>query len=208
MVGRLRIKRNACGEGDRIRKRRTRELSADGAIRGGPSGQVLKGGIKSLGRQRWHAHSLRPTGDAGELPDRISGIRGRNAGGAVATTKEAVIIEGAPGTEPYEMTIRILFYDKQVFTLDSLSTEIKAGLAKLPGAEVSTAPVRTTEEGRSARVQAADYTSRDSTGRERPFKQLTAIVEYRDHLEWQDATVGILKRARRCQRMTKSLVIL
>ena len=80
------------------------------------------------------------------------------------------------------MTIRILFYDKQVFTRDSLATEIKAGLAKLPGAEVSTAPVRATEGGLPARVQAADYTSKDSTGREVPFRQLIAIIEYPDHL--------------------------
>ena len=74
------------------------------------------------------------------------------------------------------------FYDKTAFTLDSLATEIKAGLAKLPGAEVSTAPVRTTQGGRPTRAQAADYTSEDSTGREVPFKQLIAIVEYPDHL--------------------------
>lgn len=96
--------------------------------------------------------------------------------------KNVVIIEGAPRTEPYEMTIRILFYDKTAFTLDSLATEIKAGLAKLPGASVSTAPVRTTQEGRPTRVQATDYTSKDSTGREVPFKQLIAIVEYPAHL--------------------------
>lgn len=110
---------------------------------------------------------------AGEMPEGWVARRDDNG---------VVIIEGAPRTEPYEMTIRIVFYDKQVFTLDGLSTEIKAGLAKLPGAEVSTTPVQTTAGGKPTRVQVADYTSKDSTGREGPFRQLIAIVEYPDHL--------------------------
>ncbi|HEX6323085.1 MAG TPA: M48 family metalloprotease [Vicinamibacterales bacterium] len=89
-----------------------------------------------------------------------------------------VIIEGAPGTEPYEMTIRLVFSEKRGNSLDSLAAELRTVLAKLPGANVLLTELKQTSEGRPARAVLADYNGKDSSGRETPFRQVIAVVEY------------------------------
>ena len=98
------------------------------------------------------------------------------------TDEGVVIIEGAPRTEPYEMTIRLSFFDKKANTLETLSGQIKAALAALPEASVSTAAIQSTTEGRPARAHMAAYSGKDAAGRQGPFKQMVAVIEYADHL--------------------------
>lgn len=93
----------------------------------------------------------------------------------------AVVIEGAPGTEAYEMTIRVAFYEKAQHTLDDLTGEIRAALADLPQASVTLTGLRATTEGRPARAVVADYAGKDSSGTAGPFRQVIAIVQYAKH---------------------------
>lgn len=92
-----------------------------------------------------------------------------------------VIVEGAKGTEPYEMTIRLMFYEKPGKSLDAMKAQLEANLARLPEATVTTTPLTTTTEGRAARAAFADFTSKNVAGQVTPFRQLVAIVEYPEH---------------------------
>lgn len=95
---------------------------------------------------------------------------------------EVVVIEGAPGTEPYEMTIRVSFYAKKQHTLAGMAASVRASLAGLPQATVTATTLTQTSEGRPARALLADYDGRDSANRPCPFRQLVAIVEHDAHL--------------------------
>lgn len=107
----------------------------------------------------------------GEMP---TGWVARRDGGVV-------IIEGAKGTEAYEMTIRLVFYERAGRTIDAMATELRDALQKLPGANVAVAPDRKTQEGRTLRAVMATYTGKNSTGASVPFQQVVAIVEYPEH---------------------------
>ncbi len=104
------------------------------------------------------------------------------AGWVARRTGEVVTIEGAPGTEPYEMTIRLSFYDKRQHTIDGLASSVRAALAALPDAEVAIPPLKQTEEGRPARAVVVDYAGKDSSGRATAFRQVAAIVDHEGHL--------------------------
>jgi len=89
-----------------------------------------------------------------------------------------VIIEGRQGTEPYEMTIRLSFFDKTTNSLDGLLGQVNAAMAALPEAEVTRLELDATAEGRPARAIVVNYAGRDSNNRTMPFRQIVAIVEY------------------------------
>ncbi|MGE3492280.1 MAG: hypothetical protein AB7N29_19920 [Vicinamibacterales bacterium] len=93
---------------------------------------------------------------------------------------DVVTIEGAPGTEPYEMTIRVSFHDKRQ-ALDGMAASIRAALADLPNAQVMVTGLTQTEEGRPARAVVVDYNGKDSSNRAVPFRQVVAIVEHERH---------------------------
>jgi hypothetical protein len=104
------------------------------------------------------------------------------AGWVSRTTNDGVfIIEGAKGTEAYEMTIRIVFSDKAGNSLDALAASVRDALQKLPGAQVSQTNDRMTSDQRPVRAFVSNYTAKDSTGAEGPFRQLVAIVEHPRH---------------------------
>lgn len=107
---------------------------------------------------------------AGEMP---AGWRARREDNGV------VIIEGEPGTEPYEMTIRLMFSEKSGKSVDALAEALRDELAKLPAANARLTDLRKTSEGRPARAVLADYNGKDSTGGPAPFRQVIAVVEYR-----------------------------
>jgi hypothetical protein len=109
---------------------------------------------------------------AGEMPE-----------GWVAKNNEqgVTIIEGQPGTEPYEMTIRLAFYNKAGNSLTGLLAEIQQALAKLPESTLTDTEWRETSEGRPARAIVADYTGRNVSNTDVPFRQVMAIVEYQQH---------------------------
>lgn len=92
-----------------------------------------------------------------------------------------VIIEGAPQTEPYEMTIRLVFSAKGQASIDAVADELAQALAKLPGADVSRSKMEKTEEGRRVRVVFAEYQGKTSTGQASPFSQIISVVEYTNH---------------------------
>lgn len=93
---------------------------------------------------------------------------------------DVVTIEGEPGTEPYEMTIRVSFHDKRQ-SLDAMASSIRAALADLPNAQVMLTGLSHTEEGRPARAVVVDYNGKDSSNRAAPFRQVVAIVEHEGH---------------------------
>lgn len=109
---------------------------------------------------------------AGEMPDGWVSRRDDNG---------ITIIEGRQGTEPYEMTIRLAFYDKAPNSLDGLLLEVQQALGRLPDAAVTELDLTRTAEGRPARAALGDYTSKNVAGTAVPFRQLAAIVEYPDH---------------------------
>lgn len=93
----------------------------------------------------------------------------------------ATIIEGKKGTEPYEMTIQLLFYDKPGNSLDGLLTDAQRGLSRLRDAALTGTDLTKTSEGRPARAIVADYTGQNVANSAVPFRRLMAIVEYQDH---------------------------
>lgn len=106
----------------------------------------------------------------GEMP---AGWRARREENGV------VIIEGEPGTEPYEMTIRLMFSEKSGKSVDALAEALRDELARLPAANARITELKQTSEGRPARAVLADYNGKDSTGGPAPFRQVIAVVEYR-----------------------------
>lgn len=109
---------------------------------------------------------------AGEMPE----------GWVARRTGEVLTIEGKPGTEPYEMTIRLSFYDKREHTLEGLASSVRAALADLPAADLTEPGLRQTEEGRPARAVVVDYQGQDSSKRTTAFRQVAAVVEHDGHL--------------------------
>lgn len=109
---------------------------------------------------------------AGEMPQ-----------GWVAKKNErgVTIIEGQPGTEPYEMTIRLAFYDKAGNSLEGILEEIQEALAKLPQSTLTGTELTKTSEGRPARAIVADYIGQNVSNTAVPFRQVVAIVEYQGH---------------------------
>ncbi|MFA5907243.1 MAG: hypothetical protein WC815_00545 [Vicinamibacterales bacterium] len=109
---------------------------------------------------------------AGEMPE----------GWVTRRSDNVTVIEGAKGTEAYEMTIRLSFFDKAQNTLEGMASSVRATLLELPGSTVHPADLKATSEGRPARALVADYTGKDSSNRSGPFRQVLAIVQYDDHL--------------------------
>lgn len=109
---------------------------------------------------------------AGEMPE-----------GWVAKKNEqgVTIIEGRPGTEPYEMTIRVAFYDKSGHSLDGILQELQQAMAKLPESTLTETELTKTSEGRPARAVVADYTGQNVSNTAVAFRQVMAIVEYQGH---------------------------
>ena len=97
------------------------------------------------------------------------------------TNDGVFILEGPRGTESYEVTIRLAFYPKTSNSIDTLAESIRAGLQKLPNAQVAPTTDRQTSDGRAARAFVAGYTGKDSAGAEGPFRQMMAVVEYAGH---------------------------
>lgn len=91
------------------------------------------------------------------------------------------IIEGRPGTEPYEMTIRLAFYGKAGKSLDSILEELQQALANLPESTLTGTDLTKTSEGRPARAILADYRGQNVANAAVPFRQIMAIVEYQNH---------------------------
>jgi hypothetical protein len=91
------------------------------------------------------------------------------------------IIEGRPGTEPYEMTIRLAFYTKAGRSLEGVQAELQQALAELPESTLTTSDLTRTSEGRPARAMLADYRGQNVANAAVPFRQIMAIVEYQDH---------------------------
>ena len=98
------------------------------------------------------------------------------------TNDGVYIIEGDKGTEAYEMTIRLAFYPKAGASVDATGESVRVALQKLPGAQVEQTPDRQTSDGRAVRAYVANYVGKYSNGAETPFRQLAAVVEYRNHL--------------------------
>lgn len=107
----------------------------------------------------------------GEMPDTWVAHRENNI----------VVIEGVKGSEAYEMTIRVGFYDKPGNSLDAMLAELRTALGKLPGADVEVSPNRTTQEGRNLRAVVAMYNGKTSANKDAPFQQVIAVVEYPSH---------------------------
>lgn len=109
---------------------------------------------------------------AGEMPE-----------GWVAKKNEqgVTIIEGRPGTEPYEMTIRVAFYDKSGNSLDGILGELQQAMTKLPESTLTETDLTKTSEGRPARAVVADYTGQNVSNTAVAFRQVMAIVEYQGH---------------------------
>lgn len=109
---------------------------------------------------------------AGEMPD-----------GWVAKKNEqgVTIIEGRPGTEPYEMTIRLAFYNKPGNSIDGILAELQQALARLPESTLTGTDLTQTSEGRPARAVVADYRGQNVSNTAVPFRQIMAVVEYQDH---------------------------
>lgn len=125
-----------------------------------------------------------PTASSGRLAFTIESppYSGEMPEGWVARRNdEVVFIEGTPGTEAYEMTIRLAFYDRSQHALDDLTAAIRSALADLPQASVTLTELRATSEGRPARAVVADYAGKDSSGTAGPFRQVIAIVQYSQH---------------------------
>jgi len=91
------------------------------------------------------------------------------------------IIEGRQGTEPYEMTIRIAFYDKAGQSLDSILASLHTALGRLPDARLTPTELTKTTEGRPARAVFVDYTGQNVAHTAVPFRQATVVVEYQKH---------------------------
>lgn len=108
----------------------------------------------------------------GEMPE----------GWVARRSDDVVTIEGAKGTEPYEMTIRVSFHDKRQQSLDGMASSIRAALADLPSAQVTVTGLKQTEEGRPARAVVVDYNGKDSSNRAAAFRQVVAIVEHEGHM--------------------------
>lgn len=128
--------------------------------------------------------SAPPSSTSGRQPFTIATppFRGEMPEGWRASQGEgAVVIEGAPGTEAYEMTIRVAFHDRAKYSLDDLTGALREALADLPQATVTVTELRATSEGRPARAILADYAGKDSSGTAGPFRQVIAVVQYAKH---------------------------
>lgn len=148
------------------------------------------------GSLTYGAATVRGPGAAGNPAAAPTGSTGRTAfafdspaytgempeGWVARRTGEVLTIEGQPGSEPYEMTIRVSFYDKREHTLDGLAASVRAALVALPSADLAEPGLRQTQEGRPARALVVDYRGQDSSNRTAGFRQLAAVVEYDSHL--------------------------
>jgi len=104
------------------------------------------------------------------------------AGWVASRSGDLTVIEGAKGSEAYEMTIRLAFYDSAAQTLDALAASVKGALTDLPAANVTMTTLTKTNEGKPARVLVVDYTGKDAAGRSVAFRQVAAVVDYGAHL--------------------------
>jgi hypothetical protein len=91
------------------------------------------------------------------------------------------IIEGRPGTEAYEMTIRLAFYDRAKASLEGLMADMRTALRGLPGARVTDTDMTETQAGRPAKAVFAEYTGQNVANVATPFEQVLSVVEYDRH---------------------------
>jgi hypothetical protein len=92
-----------------------------------------------------------------------------------------LIIDAPQGTDAYEATIKLTFFDKSGNSLDGLAQTLLAALQKLPSANVTVSPNRQTQEGRPLRAMSASYQAQNLAKTVVPFTQLIAVVEYPSH---------------------------
>jgi hypothetical protein len=110
---------------------------------------------------------------SGEMPAGWTARKGEAPG--------TLVIEAPKGTEAYEVTIKLTFFNKPGNSLDGLAQTVSTALQQLPNAEVSISKDNRTQEGRALRAMSASYRAQNVAKQTVAFGHVAAIVEYQSH---------------------------